>query len=239
MPSNAQKIPLNISISQAMAQRTEGRVQQLGKCLPCSVVSVDGAMITVKFEVNADPLTLPQVKMPLFGPEYVRYPIQAGDKGFAISADAYLGQMSGLGDGTADLTVQPNLSTLAFMPCGNKNWRSVDGDAVVIYGPNGVVVQDADQNCTLTLTPSGYTIDLGTNPWTITSGAITITSSGTGTIDLGANPLNITSSLVTINGDLVVTGTISFGPSGTGAATHHHSGVQVGIAQSGPPVAGT
>ena len=237
--ANAQKIPLSLSLNQAMSRASESRVQQIGKCLPCSVVSVDGAMITVKFEVKADPLTLPQVKMPLFGPEYVRYPIQAGDKGFAISADAYLGQMSGLGDGTADLTVQPNLSTLAFMPCGNKNWRNVDGDAVVIYGPNGVVVEDADQNCTLTLTPSGYTIDLGTNPWTITSGAITITSSGTGTIDLGANPLNITSSLVTINGDLVVTGTISFGPSGTGAATHHHSGVQVGIAQSGPPVAGT
>jgi len=237
--ANAQKIPLSLSINQAMSRASESRVQQLGKCLPCSVVSVDGAMITVKFEVKADPLTLPQVKMPLFGPEYVRYPIQAGDKGFAISADAYLGQMSGLGDGTADLTVQPNLSTLAFMPCGNKNWRSVDHDAVVIYGPNGVVVQDADQNCTLTLTPSGYTIDLGSNPWTITAGGITITGSGNMAIDLGANLLDITSSMVTIHGDLTVTGTINFGPSGTGAATHHHSGVQVGIAQSGPPVAGT
>lgn len=237
--ANAQKIPLGLSLNQAMARASESRVQQLGKCLPCSVVSVDGAMITVKFEVKADPLTLPQVKMPLFGPEYVRYPIQAGDKGFAISADAYLGQMSGLGTGTADLTVQPNLSTLAFMPCGNTGWRAVDHDAVVIYGPNGVVVQDANQNCTLTLTPSGYTIDLGSNPWTITAGAITITSSGTGTINLGANPLNITSSLVTINGDLMVTGTINFGPSGTGAATHHHSGVVVGGGTSGAPVPGT
>ena len=237
--ANAQKIPLGLSLNQAMSRASESRVQQVGKCLPCSVVSVDGAMITVKFEVKADPLTLPQVKMPLFGPEYVRYPIQAGDKGFAISADAYLGQMSGLGDGTADLTVQPNLSTLAFMPCGNTGWRSVDHDAVVIYGPNGVVVQDADQNCTLTLTPSGYTIDLGSNPWTITAGGITITGSGNMAIDLGANLLDITSSMVTIHGDLTVTGTINFGPSGTGAATHHHSGVVVGGGTSGAPVPGT
>jgi len=197
----------------------QNRVQQLGKCLPCSVVSVDGALITVKFEVKADPLTLPHVKMPLFGPEYVRYPIQAGDKGFAIAADAYLGQMSGLGDGSADLSVQPNLSTLSFMPCGNKNWRSVDHDAVVIYGPNGVVLQDAQQTCTITLTPSGVTLALGSNPLTITASNVTLDSSG----------------------NLKVWGNVTWaqGSTPTTAETHHHSGVTTGIGSSGPPVPGT
>jgi hypothetical protein len=215
--ANAQKIPLVLSLNAAMSRASESRVHQLGKCLPCSVVSVDGALITVKFEVKADPLTLPQVQMPLFGPEYVRYPIQAGDKGFAISADAYLGQMSGLGDGTADFAVQPNLSTLAFMPCGNKNWRSVDHDAVVIYGPNGVVLQDANQTCTITLTPSGVVINLGSNPLTITAQNITLDSAG----------------------NLVVKGNITWGATPTHAETHTHSGVQTGLGTSGPPVAGT
>ena len=239
MPSNSQKIPVALSLHQAMNRSAENRVSLISKCLPCSVVSVEGAIITVKFEVKSDPIVLPQVKMPLFGPEYIRYPIQTGDKGFAISADAYLGQMSGLGEGTADLSIQPNLSTLSFMPCGNKNWETVDANAVTIYGPNGVVVRDTQKNCTLTLTPDGYTIDLGTNPLDATTGSITVTAGGTVTLNLGANPLNITSSLVTINGNLKVTGTIDWGPSGTGAATHHHSGVATGIAQSGPPVAGT
>ncbi|HEY4153502.1 MAG TPA: hypothetical protein VGM38_09295 [Pseudolysinimonas sp.] len=236
MPSNSQKVPLVLSLNQAMSRASESRVQQIGKCLPCSVVSVDGAMITVKFEINADPLSLPQVKMPLFGPEYVRYPIQAGDKGFAISADAYLGQMSGLGSGTADFSQQPNLSTLAFMPCGNTGWRSVDSNAVVIYGPNGVVLQDADQTCTITLTPTGLTIDLGSQTFSVTSGAITVNTAG--------QPVtfNMGGATFTIDGNLRVTGSTIGGFGGADAIniqTHHHSGIQAGAAQSGPPVAGT
>lgn len=236
MPSNAQKIPLSLSLNQAMSHAADSRVSLIGKCLPCSVVSVDGAIITVKFEVKADPLTLPQVKMPLFGPEYIRYPIQAGDKGFAISADAYLGQMSGMGDGTADLTTQPNLSTLSFMPCGHKEWSSVDKDAVTIYGPNGVVLRDKDSHCTITLTPSGLTIDLGTNTFDVTCGAITVNTAG--------QPVtfNMAGGTFTIDGNLHVTGTTIGGFGGADAIniqTHHHSGIQAGLAQSGPPVAGT
>jgi hypothetical protein len=217
LASNSQKIPVVLSLNQAMGNAAQTRTQLTGRCLPCSVVSVDGAIVTVKFEVQADPIVLPQVKMPLFGPEYIRYPIQVGDKGFAISADAYLGQMSGLGDGVASLRTQPNLSTLSFMPCGNKNWRSVDKDALVLYAPNGCVLQDSNQTCTFTLTPSGIVIDLGSNNLTITAGNITLDSSG----------------------NLVVKGNVTWGATPTTAETHHHSGVSVGIAQSGPPVAGT
>jgi hypothetical protein len=151
--TNAQKIPALHSLARGMARATANHVQRLGKCLPCSVVDVSGAIITVKFEVNAGPITLPQATMPLFGPEYIRYPIQVGDKGFALSADAYLGQMSSMGDGVADLTEQPNLSTLVFMPIGNKNWFAVDPETVTIYGPNGVVLRDTSNACSATLTP--------------------------------------------------------------------------------------
>jgi hypothetical protein len=217
MPSNAQKLPMLLSLNQAMGRSTDNRAQQFGKCLPCSVVKVEGAIVTVKFEVKSDPITLPQAKMPLFGPEYIRYPIQEGDKGFAISADAYLGQMSGLGTGTADLATQPNLSTLAFMPCGNKDWREVDKDQVVIYGPNGVLLEDAQEGCKLTLTPDGIVIDLGSKPLTINAQNITLDNAG----------------------NLVVTGDVTWGATPTHATTHTHTGVQAGTAVSGPPVPGS
>lgn len=218
MPSNAQKIPLVYSLNQGMARAAENRVHLVGKCLPCSVIKVEGAIVTVKFEVKSDVIALPQVKMPLFGPEYIRYPIQVGDKGFAISADANLGKMTGLGTATANVLQQPpNLGALAFMPCGNSGWRTVDHNAVVIYGPNGVVLQDSQQTCTITLTPNGVSINLGMNPLTITAQNVTLDSSG----------------------NLVVKGNITWGPTPTTAETHHHSAVQAGTGVSGPPVPGT
>jgi hypothetical protein len=219
MSGQGQVLPLARSIGFAGQVAAQNRVQRLGQSYPCSVVSVDGALITVKFEVKADPFTLPQVQMPLFGPEYIRYPIQVGDKGIAISADIYIGQMSGMGpdNQTADLTEPPNLSTLVFLPIGNKTWRSVDHDAVVVYGKNGVVLQDGQQTCTITLTPNGVTLALGSNPLTITAQNITLDSSG----------------------NLVVKGDVTWGAVPTHASTHHHSGVQTGAGASGPPVAGT
>jgi hypothetical protein len=154
---NFQKTPLVSSLNQFATAKAQDAIQQLGKALPCSVVSVQGAIITVKFEVQSG-FTLPQVTVPLFGPEYIRYPIQSGDKGVVFAADAYLGGMSGLGGGVADLTPRNNLTTLVFFPIGNKNWQAVDPQSVVIYGPNGVVIETKDQSISLTLTPSGIVI---------------------------------------------------------------------------------
>lgn len=161
--TNVQRIPLGLSLAEIARQGAESVVERLGQSMPCSVVSVSGSIVTVKFEMTAAPLTLPQVTMPVFGPEYIRYPIQKGDKGMAVSADYYLGKMSGLGTGTADLREPPNLSALVFLPIGNKNWSTVDKDAVTLYGPNGVVLRDKDSKVTLTLTPTGVTIDMGGN----------------------------------------------------------------------------
>src|ERR1700743_2257306 len=103
MADNAQKTPIAQNLSRFSQASSQNETQALPKALPCSVVSVSGAIVTVKFEVTSV-YTLSNVTMPLFGPEYVRYPIQVGDKGFAVPADAYLGGMSGLGGGTADLS---------------------------------------------------------------------------------------------------------------------------------------
>ena len=152
--SNVQKLPIAASLNALTAKRVRTQIAQVGKTYPCSVVSVKGSVVTVKFEMNTGTITLPQVTMPVFGPEYIRYPLQVGDKGMAVAADAYLGQMTGLGEGVADFTVRPNLSALVFMPIGNQGWDSVDGNAVVIYGPNGVVLENTARECTFTLTPS-------------------------------------------------------------------------------------
>lgn len=195
-------------------------LDRLGKAIPATVKSVSGAIVTVNFEVSG--MTLPSVEMPLFGPEYVRYPIQVGDKGVCLPADFYLGQMSGLGPGTADQSLRGNLSTLVFFPIGNKNWSAVDAQAVTIYGPNGVVLRDSNSHSTLTLTPSDITgtaqtqfqIGVGSNTITISSSGITLTGGGVS--------IQITSSGVTIDG-------VDF-------LTHAHSGVTTGPGVTGPVV---
>jgi hypothetical protein len=180
------KTPLAKSLSSFAEKKINDAFQLTGKGLPCSVVSVAGAIVTVKFEVQNIPFTLPQVTIPLFGPEYVRYPIQKGDKGTVIPFDAYLGGMSGLGGGVADLTQRANLSSLVFLPIGNKLWTSVDPNAVTIYGPNGVVLRDTGSDSIITLTPGSITI-VAPNQIQLKTGATTMTLTPTGWSITGTN----------------------------------------------------
>ncbi|ENT3228532.1 hypothetical protein ACE3VA_001171 [Salmonella enterica] len=55
-----------------------------GKILPAEVVSQSGKMVTVTFLLRDIPYTLPQLTIPLFGPQYIRYPMQKGDNGSVI-----------------------------------------------------------------------------------------------------------------------------------------------------------
>lgn len=198
--SNAQKTPIARSVNILAERKAQDAIQLIGKGLPCSVVQARGAIITVKFEVNSV-FTLPQIAVPLFGPEYIRYPIQPGDKGMVIPADAHLGGMSGLGGGTADLTKPGNLSALVFLPFGNTAWASVDPNAVTCYGPNGVVLRDTASNSTFVLTPSSITM-VGKNQVVVESGGAVLTLNSGGSYSLvgsssgaiTANSLSITDS---------------------------------------------
>lgn len=172
MSDNSKKTPLGQSLNTFAQKKVADAIQVLGKALPCSVVSVNGAIITVKFEINSS-FTLPEVTIPLFGPEYIRYPIKAGDTGMVLPADTYLGGVSGLGGGVADLTQRGNLSALAFLPLANTEWFSVDPDAVTIYGPNGVVLMDQASACTFVLTPVSITM-VAPNSVKATSGGTTM-----------------------------------------------------------------
>lgn len=153
-----QKLNFGSSMNRFAERKIEDALQKAGKVLPASVVKQDGNMITVAFELRDIPYVLPQVTVPLFGPQYIRYPMQPGDKGIVIPADTYLGGVSGQGGGIADLTPPANLSALVFLPISNTEWEPVDGQVVTIYGPEGVTIRDAGSNTTFLLTPDSVTI---------------------------------------------------------------------------------
>lgn len=175
---NSQKIPFVQSLNQAATKRALDTIQILGKALPCSVVSVSNSIVTVKFELQHVPYTLPNVTMPMFGPEYIRYPIQVGCKGVAFPADCSLRDMSGLGSGVADLSKVANLAALVFFPIGNKGWTPTDDpNAVVIYGPDGVVLRDIGKTAIVTVVPNSITGTAQTitlNGNVIINGSITV-----------------------------------------------------------------
>lgn len=188
MASNAQKTPLTRTLSQHARKRIEDAFQIVGKFLPASVAAIPTAgvpIVTVKFELNAQPFTLPQVTVPIEGFEFIRFPVQVGTQGWVKAADASLHQMSGLGSGTADLTQQANLATLVFSPLGNKSWQAFDANTLTLYGgSNGVLIQDAaSPHASEAINQNGCTLTYGGNKLVINSGGITIT--GTLTVDGG------------------------------------------------------
>ena len=153
--STAQKLPFARNMNAFAERKVNDAFQQLGKALPCSVVSVSGQIVTVKFEIQSN-FTLPNVTIPIYGAEYIRFPTQVGDKGMCFPADARLDQMSGIGSGVADLSQPGNLTALVFLPIGNKGWAaSDDPQAVVIYGPNGVILRDTTKQSTVTISKTG------------------------------------------------------------------------------------
>lgn len=95
----------------------------------------------------------------MFGPEYVRYPIVVGCKGVVFPADAYLGGVSGIGGGTADLALPANLSALVFFPVGNSGWAASEAPTkLVLYGPDGAIIRTADKASSLTVSMDGAQI---------------------------------------------------------------------------------
>ncbi|QXY99488.1 hypothetical protein [Enterobacter hormaechei] len=178
-----QKLNFGRNMNRFAEQKFQEAFQAAGKILPASIVEQKGKMVTVSFELTDTPYVFPQVTIPLFGPQYIRYPMQPGDKGIVIPADTYLGGVSGQGGGIADLTPPANLSALVFLPISNTEWENVDGNVVTIYGPEGVTIRDQGSNTTFLLTPDSVTIaavdlfkvTVGSTVLTLTQGMWSIT----------------------------------------------------------------
>lgn len=164
---------------------------------PCTVVSVDGAIVTVVFEVSSE-FTLPQVTCPVAESRYVRLPVQDGDKGFVTSASTRLGGVTGLGSGLAPLTTPGNLGGLVFVPLGNKAWTTIDPNAVVIQAPNGAKI----------LTDNGASeIIVDTGQVKITQGDVTVEITG-GVVTISADHVVVNATDSTFNGDVDINGSL-------------------------------
>lgn len=207
MASNYGKVWLQKTSNQLAINRAKQAIENTGRALPCRVVSVNGSIVTVAFEMDASPLTLPNITIPKAESAWVRTPTQVGDMGMTMPADVYLGGVSGLGGGVATFAPQGALSTLVFVPVSNANSPPVDQNAAQIEGPNGAIVQTTTGTLSKIVTDtSGTTITYGSTTATVNSNGITLN---------GTN-IDVTGT-TSITGNTSVTGnlTVSTGATGT------------------------
>jgi hypothetical protein len=140
--SNSQKLSIQTALGNIAKNGAEDVVSLLARALPASVVTVNGSIVRIKFEVLTE-YNLPILEIPVAGSAYVREPIQIGDKGMVIPCGASIAAVSGMGQNTADLSSPPNLSALVFFPLGNKLWSPVDSKMLVLSGITDVMLRDA------------------------------------------------------------------------------------------------
>lgn len=208
MANYSQKKPFTKSMERWIKQKVADGFAKRGLALPASVVAISGSIVTVQFEANLKPLTLPNVTVPMMFCQYNRPPIQIGELGGVIPFDVLMGFVSGLGSPTPPTKQMPsNLGALVWVPVSSADWSAPDDpNAYCIYGPNGFRLRDTGNNCSIV----SNTEDM------------TITGKNSITLKVGSMEIVITSSAITIDG--------------TDWATHMHSAVQTGSSNSGPVV---
>ncbi len=215
MAENSDKLWLQDSLNKLAIGRAATEIFNTGRSLPCRVESVSGALVTVSFQINASPLTLPQITIPKAESNWIRMPTQVGDLGVTMPADAYLGGISGLGGGTADLTPVGNLSALVFVPVSNSSSNPIDPNAAQLQGPNGAIVRTTSGTESQIVTnDSGTTITFGSNSITLNGSEVSFTA--------GGKTVTLNSSGFTIDGILF--------------DTHTHGGVSTGSSFTTGPV---
>jgi len=165
--SDSQKFPFLSSLSNMVTMRIEDHTALQGRAMPCHVVKVMGAIVTVQFDVLPGAIQLQEITVPVAGFEYIRYPIRVGDKGVTVPADVSLRGVSGLGTGMADMSLPASLTALFFLPLGNSEWSAEDPNKITLYGPAGALIKTTDgkaaiaiNNDKITLTVSGQTLEL-------------------------------------------------------------------------------
>jgi len=236
------KQPVYRTLTNGIRGRINDAIQLTGRALPCHVVKVLGALITVQFDISSQ-YTLPTVTVPLFGPEYIRYPIKTGDRGQVIPCDARIDYSSGQTNAIAgiDASTTGNLSAVFFMPLGNKNWVVVDPTQVTVYAPNGVLIRDTGSAAKINLLPGSITISLGSSTWEMTPGGVTVTTPvytvNAPSIVLNGNLSQGTGSTsypATLQGPITVIHDVT--ANGITLGVHTHSGVTTGGGETGLPV---
>lgn len=220
MSGNAQKTAFARSANELAYKRANDAISAGGKELPCTIVSVTGWIVTVKFQVQG-PFTLPNLTLPVASSLYDYLPFQVGDPGCVRAADARLGGLSELGTGTAKYPATVgNLSALVFEPFGKKSWSPPDNPNLrVVQGPDGVIIQDLESDSTITLLKTSIVLKRGDDVTaTLTADHAELAFGSTGLVKVSDNRVDLKGELY-INGNKYL--------------DHKHSGVQVGGANSG------
>jgi hypothetical protein len=179
MADNFSKLWLQKSQNQLAINRAAQEIQKQGRALPCRVTSVTGSIVTVEFEMDTSPWTLPPVTIPKAESNWVRMPTQVGDFGYTAPADVYLGGISGLGKGIARFIRRGNLSNLVFTPVSNANSPPIDPNAAQVQGPNGAIIRTTTGTTSSVVTDqNGTTITFGTTTFVLNATGITLTVGG-------------------------------------------------------------
>lgn len=178
MAGDPQKVPLVQSLPQFAGQSASDRIARLGQAFPCHVTAVQGQIVTVAFDVQGANVTMPSVTIPIATSQYDWIPVQVGDKGYAAAAAVYLGGVSGIGGGIAELVQPGNLTALVFVPVSNKAWTASNGNQRIVQGPQGVLIQTTSGTITVDVTPTGILITATGEPVTIKGTSVTISNGG-------------------------------------------------------------
>lgn len=182
MPDGS-KLWAGTNLNKIATNRALSAIANTGRALPCSVIAVDGSIVRVKFEAQrtldatTNPpkmLTLPPITLPKAESQWLRAPTQVGDFGITVPADTYLGGVSGLGGGVADLSLDyGNLTTLVWVPIGNTAFPATpNADQAWINGPEGVVISDAAQTIMLIIDKASGTIQMAGSGDTANDGMV-------------------------------------------------------------------
>lgn len=171
-------LSVQAKLNQHANSKALAAIQQTGRALPCSVVSVNGSLVTVKFEVNSAPWTLPFLTLPKAENQYLRAPTQPGDYGITVPGDTDLSQISGQGGGVPDLQTNfGNLSTLVFVPVASTTFNAPPRANIVwANGPHGARIGDSGNTAYLDCNPDmgTVTIHAGGRSWTFSAVGLTM-----------------------------------------------------------------
>ncbi|QGZ66353.1 hypothetical protein [Paraburkholderia acidisoli] len=178
MSDDFSKLWLQGNLNQVAITRAQQAIKSLGRALPCRVTSVTGKIVTVEFQMDTTPWTLPPITIPKAESQWLTEPTQIGDEGMTMPADAYLGGISGLGGGNADFRQRGNLTALVFVPVGNKSFSPIDPNAAQIQGPNGTILRTTAGASSIVTNTDGTTITCESTTLVVNASGITLTVGG-------------------------------------------------------------
>ena len=152
-----QKKHFSQSVGSFAAKVTTDLLQLTGKTLPARIEAVSGQFVTCSIQIKCG-FALPQVTVPVATSEYIRQPWQVGDTGVLRAVDARIDYVSGQDTAPGDLTQPGNLSSLVFEPIANKAFTLLDGNTLIMYGPNGVKIGNKTMTCFISITNTGISV---------------------------------------------------------------------------------